>query len=123
MARNTPYPQRVVSATTAALANDAGTEGEIIFDKNKKTLVGMDGATPGGNPLALEARKIKSGTEGLKINGGTEADLSADITLTAELGEGVIWGKRVAGAKPEDDASIQAIISDMPVGSYIYFEE
>ena len=84
MAYNTPSPQRAARATTAALANKAGVSGEIIFDTDKNTLVGMDGATNGGHPMALESRKIKSATTGLTINGGTEASLSADITVSAQ---------------------------------------
>ena len=63
MAYNTPSPQRAARATTAALANKAGVSGEIIFDTDKNTLVGMDGATNGGHPMYCLCRNGNVGRQ------------------------------------------------------------
>jgi len=42
-------------SSTAALAGQVGTVGEIYMDETKKTLVVMDGVTPGGSPMAKES--------------------------------------------------------------------
>lgn len=41
--------------TTAALSSERGSNGEIIIDTTKKTVVVMDGVTNGGTPLAKES--------------------------------------------------------------------
>lgn len=82
MALNTPNPQLQVTSTTSSLATKTGAAGQIVVDTTKQTLVVMDGATNGGHPLAKEAVKIKSASPNLKINGGTEANLGGDITIT-----------------------------------------
>lgn len=124
MAYNTPAPQRAVRSTTAALASKTGAAGEVIFDIDKKTLVGMDGTTPGGNPVALEKRKIKSASDSLTVNGGAEADLSADITLALTgSGESSIWDKRIEGSVPTDDDTLQEQLADVPHGGLVYYTE
>ena len=42
-------------STTAGLAGQVGTVGEIYMDETKKTLVVMDGVTAGGSPMAKES--------------------------------------------------------------------
>lgn len=111
MAYNTPSPQRAARATTAALANKAGVSGEIIFDTDKNTLVGMDGATNGGHPMALESRKIKSATTGLTINGGTEASLSADITVSAQAIQNSVT--ELAAAQTACCSKVDGLVSDV----------
>ena len=41
--------------TTAGLASVTGQEAELFVDTTKKTVVVMDGLTPGGSPLARES--------------------------------------------------------------------
>lgn len=82
MALNTPVPIRQVSNTTEQLISKKGVAGLVVVDSVKSTLVVMDGNKYGGNPLAKEAVKITSASPNLKINGGTEANLSGDIVIT-----------------------------------------
>lgn len=82
MARNTPNAQTVVTAPKTQLDSYTGVAGEVVFDSTTPTLVAMDGATAGGVRLAKESRKLIAGSDNVLLNGGTEADLSADITLT-----------------------------------------
>lgn len=82
MALNTPVPIRQVGNTTEQLISKKSVSRQIVVDTDKNTVVVMDGATYGGHPLAKESVKIKSASPNLKINGGTIADLSGDITIT-----------------------------------------
>lgn len=82
MALNTPVPIRQVGNTTEQLISKKSVAKQILVDTAKNTVVVMDGKTYGGHPLAKEAVKIKSASPNLKINGGTIADLSGDITIT-----------------------------------------
>lgn len=122
MALNTPEWQKGYNASTTALADEFAESGVTVVDTDKSTVVVMDGTTPGGHPLAKESVKLKSGVDGLLVNGGSEADLSGDLTLTV-AGGGVLgapWGKRVSGDIPEDPSEL---IADMPVGSFVVFED
>lgn len=82
MALNTPVPRREVGNTTEQLLSKKGVARQIVVDTTKKTVAVMDGETYGGNPLAREAIKIISASPNLKINGGAEASLASDITIT-----------------------------------------
>lgn len=82
MAINTPVPIRQIGNTTEQLISKKSLPRVIVVDTVKNTLVVMDGVTDGGHPLAREAVKIKSASPNLKINGGTEANLGSDITIT-----------------------------------------
>lgn len=82
MAMNTPVPFCVLGGTSSAIAATAGNAKQLAADLTKQTLVLFDGIKPGGHPLAKEAIKVKAGTPNVKINGGTEGDLSGDITIT-----------------------------------------
>lgn len=82
MALNTPVPRREVGNTTEQLLSKKGVARQIVVDTTKKTVAVMDGETYGGNPLAREAIKIISASPNLKINGGAEANLANDITIT-----------------------------------------
>lgn len=83
---NTPEAFQILRGDTAKVKAYVGKVGEPVYDTQRKTLVMMDGTTAGGSAMALEARKIKAGTANVKINGGTEADLSSDITLVVNPG-------------------------------------
>lgn len=82
MALNTPVPIRQVGNTTAQLASKKSVARQIVVDTVKNTIAVMDGATYGGHPLAKEEIKIKAGSPSVKINGGAEANLASDITIT-----------------------------------------
>lgn len=82
MALNTPVSFRQIGNTTTELINKTGVERQLVIDTTKNTVVVMDGTTAGGHPLAKEALKIKSASPNLKINGGAEATLAGDITIT-----------------------------------------
>lgn len=82
MAGNIPVPMRAYGSTTAELAARSGVAKQLVVDVTKNTLVIMDGATPGGHPLARESLKIKAGSPNIKINGGEEATLGSDIIIT-----------------------------------------
>lgn len=82
MALNTPRAIQQVGNTTAELQAKTGVARQIVIDTTKNTVVVMDGTKGGGHPLAKETLKIKSGSPNLKINGGAEATLGGDITLT-----------------------------------------
>lgn len=82
MALNTPVASRAVGNTTEQLLSKKGVAKQIVVDTTKKTVAVMDGETYGGHPLAKEAVKIISASPNLKINGGTEASLVGDITIT-----------------------------------------
>lgn len=71
--------------TTAQHAAYTGPVGELTVDTDKKVVVVQDGATAGGVPMAKEGRKVISGDAIIKINGGTEATLAQDITVTADV--------------------------------------
>lgn len=79
---NTPVPLRQVGNTTEQLISKKGVAKQIVVDVTKNTVVVMDQATYGGHPLAKEEIKIKSASPNLKINGGAEANLAQDITIT-----------------------------------------
>lgn len=82
MAINTPVPLCLIGGTTSAIAATAGNSKQVAADLDKNTLVLFDGSTLGGHAMAKEAVKIKAGTPNVKINGGTEDNLSGDITIT-----------------------------------------
>lgn len=82
MAENTPVSRLMLGNTTEELAAMRGKPKQLVIDTDKNTAVVMDGAIPGGHPLAKEERKIKAGSANVQINGGSEADLAADITIT-----------------------------------------
>lgn len=82
MAINTAVPIKQLGNTTEQLISKKGIARQLVVDTTKNTVVIMDGATNGGHPLAKEAIKIKSASPNLKINGGNEATLSSDITIT-----------------------------------------
>lgn len=84
MAENTPISRKFLGNTTEELSALHGKEKQLVIDTVKNTAVVMDGSTMGGHPLAKEAVKIKSGTDGIKINDGTESNLASDITITAD---------------------------------------
>lgn len=83
MAINTAVPIRQIGNTTEQLISKKGIARQLVVDTEKNTVVIMDGVTDGGHPLAKEAIRIRSASPSLKINGGTEATLAGDITITA----------------------------------------
>lgn len=82
MAMTTPVPSCILGGTSSAIAATAGNAKQLAADLTKQTIVLFDGIKPGGHPMAKEAVKVKAGTPNVKINGGTEGDLSGDITIT-----------------------------------------
>lgn len=81
----TPTHVQQYRGTTAQHAAYTGPVGELTVDTDKKVVVVHDGATAGGVPMAKEGRKVVSGDAIIKINGGTEATLANDITVTADV--------------------------------------
>lgn len=82
MAQNTKSPVQQYGTTAAELAAKVGVARQLAVDVTNNTVVVMDGVTAGGHPMAKAAVKIKSGSPNLKVNGGSEATLSQDITIT-----------------------------------------
>lgn len=83
MAENTTVSRLMLGNTTEQLATLHGKDKQVVVDTTKHTAVVMDGVTPGGHPLAREEIKIKSGSPSLRINGGEEATLAGDVTITS----------------------------------------
>lgn len=81
MAKNTTVDHLHVRGTSAAISTQTGKAGMILVDTDKNTAVVLDGTTAGGFPLAKEAVKLVAGTSNVKINGGSEANLSGNITI------------------------------------------
>ncbi|MBD5585565.1 MAG: hypothetical protein HDQ88_10820, partial [Clostridia bacterium] len=81
MGFNTPIPQKQVTTDPDKLTRLRGIDGLITVDTERHVVVVMDGVTYGGHPQVPEYRKIKAGTPNVKINGGSEADLSKDVTI------------------------------------------
>lgn len=79
MGFNTPIPQQQVRGSD--LSRLRGAEGLITVDTDRHVVVVMDGETYGGHPQVPERRKIRAGTPNVKISGGSEADLSKDVTI------------------------------------------
>lgn len=94
MALYTPVPRVEVGNTTTELSTRVGKSKQIVVDTTKHTAVVMDGVTPGGHPLVKESRKIKADGKTVTINGGSEADLSDDITIDVAM-PGVITGRTI----------------------------
>lgn len=117
MAENTPISRKFLGNTTEELSALHGKEKQLVIDTVKNTAVVMDGSTAGGHPLAKEAVKIKSGTDGIKINDGTESNLASDITITADpsvcitLHEGQI--------DFDDPEQIEEITENLPNGQLV----
>lgn len=109
MALNTNVPQRIVGGTTSAIAATAGVPKQLAADLDKNTVVLFDGTTMGGHAMAKEAIKVIAGTPNVKVNGGTEANLSGDVTITM-----------IPGAIP---GSIQLVTDPegQPAGKYLKF--
>lgn len=87
MALTTPVSFRQIGATTQELNGKTGVDKQIVVDTQAHTLAVMDGTTPGGHRLAKEAVKIKAGSANVHVNGGTEATLASDITVSVDAGE------------------------------------
>lgn len=101
MARNTSIPLQVIHGTHDKLSPTVLKTGELAFDTTEKRITAGDGVTTGGVPhvtLAefytglndIRSRKLKSGTDGLLLNGADSADLSSDIviSLSGDFGGG-----------------------------------
>lgn len=110
MAQNTPVPFRVYGGTTAILSTTAGVAKQVVADQTKQTLVLMDGSTLGGHPMAKAGIKVKAGSPNIKINNGSEADLSADLTIT--MVPGTIPGAITLVENPDGQ----------PEGQYLKFD-
>lgn len=82
MGFNTPIPQKQVTTDSDSLTRFRGVNGLITVDTERHVVVVMDGETYGGYPQVPGYRKIKAGTPNVKINGGSEADLGKDVTIT-----------------------------------------
>lgn len=84
-------PRKTVAAiqhfrgTTAQHNTYTGPAGELTVDTTKKTVVVQDGATKGGNPVALEKRKIVSSASFLKVNSAASGTLAKDNTLNWDM--------------------------------------
>ncbi len=84
-------PRKTVAAiqnfrgTTAQHNTYTGPAGELTVDTTKKTVVVQDGSTMGGNPVALEKRKIVSSASFLKVNGAASGALAKDNTLSWDM--------------------------------------
>ncbi len=92
-----------------------GPEGELTGDTTKRTWVYQDGTTPGGHPMAKEARKISADGTVLTVNSGTEATLKDDIVLAvnvANLSGAIISADAGSGLKAGSDGKLSL---DMPV--------
>lgn len=71
--------------TTAALAAQTGSIGELFVDTSKTTVVVMDGATPGGTPLAKEADLYGTKTLTTKQTfAGSVSSLAVEFTNVVE---------------------------------------
>lgn len=110
MPLNTNVPMRIVGGTTSAIQATAGVPKQIAADLDKHTLVLFDGVQMGGHPMAKAGVKIKAGTPNVKVNDGTEADLSGDIVIT--MIPGAIPGAISQVTDPEGQ----------PAGEYLKFE-
>lgn len=110
MALNTPVAQRLVGGTEATINATAGAAKQLVANVDNNTLVLFDGTTMGGHPMAKANVKIKTTSPNLKINGGTEADLTADITITSL--PGTIPGSIQVVENPEGQ----------PAGTYLKFD-
>lgn len=84
-------PRKTVAAiqhfrgTTAQHNTYTGPAGELTVDTTKKTVVVQDGSTKGGNPVALEKRKIVSSASFLKVNSAASGTLAQDNTLNWDM--------------------------------------
>lgn len=115
MAENTPNSFLPLGNTTEELAGLHGKEKQLVVDTTKNTLVVMDGTTLGGHPLAKEGTKIKSGSEDVLVNDGTEANLAEDVTIKNKP-----WGVVLEGEFPTDEEELAAIAARVPVGGSVY---
>lgn len=121
MAQNTKSPVQQYGATQAELAAKAGVARQLVIDTTNNTVVVMDGVTAGGHPMAKAAVKIKSGSPNLKINGGSEATLSQDITVTMLPGyvpTGFAFEENPTGQTPGKYMVIKYTDQDGNPGSY-----
>lgn len=114
MAENTPNSFLPLGNTTEELAGLHGKEKQFVVDTTKNTLVVMDGTTLGGHPLAKEGTKIKSGSEDVIVNDGTEATLAGDVTIKNKP-----WGIALEGGFPDDPEEEAAIAERLPVGGFV----
>ena len=71
--------------TTAVLASQTGSVGELFVDTSKTTVVVMDGATAGGTPLAKEADVFGAKTVSTKQTfAGSTTSLAVEFTNVVE---------------------------------------
>ena len=97
--------------TTTELASVTGAVGEIFMDTTKKTLVVMDGTTPGGTPLALEGS-----------GGGTGGSYDQSLNTTndvvfnsALLGDVSVIGNTISGVDSYGNADTLIVDGDLQV--------
>jgi hypothetical protein len=84
------------NATTSGLATQTGSLAELFVDTTKKTVVVMDGVTPGGQALATDARAttstfglVRANNTSITVNNGT-LSLGSSITQTWTIQESAI---------------------------------
>lgn len=89
--------RKQVTGTTAQINAYAGVEGQLVWDKDKKTLVGMSGTAGTNYPLATAEALSKKENAGvcLPLTGGT---MLGDILFKAPNGEFSI-GDKAKGAR------------------------
>lgn len=89
--------RKQITGTTAQIDAYKGHEGQIVWDKDKKTFVGMSGTAGKNYPLA---QKAYVDTKFLPLTGGT---LTGDLIVNPKNGEFAIelpeWGKEGLGAR------------------------
>ena len=97
--------------TTTELASVTGAIGEIFMDTDKKTLVVMDGTTPGGKALAVEGSGGGSGASyDQSLN--TTDDVVFDSGLVGNVS---IIGNEIAGVDSYGNADTLVVSSEMQV--------